>query len=169
MPSWFKWISYSQPLSYSFEALIANEFTGTLFQCVGQQIVPQVAGATEAFQTCAVVGSQPGSLTVDGGNYIQQSYGYTRAHLWRNLGICIAFALAYIAAAALFTELFDLSGSGGAATVFVRTKAAKKNAVEANKPTDEEKGPSEKSNGKDDAAKETGLGGATSIFTFKVT
>ena len=147
--------------------MIANEFTNTIFRCVDQQIVPQVPGATEAFQTCAVVGSTPGSLNVDGGNYIQQSYGYTRAHLWRNLGFCIAFALAYIAAAALFTELFDLSGSGGAATVFIRTKKAKKNAVEASKPTDEEKGPIEKAGGKEQAAKQTGLGGATSIFTFK--
>lgn len=138
MPSWFKWISYVQPLSFAFEALMANEFARYTMECAPASIIPQVAGATEAFQTCAVAGSTPGSTVVAGSAYIAQSFGYTYSHLWRNLGILLAYIIGYVVAAAIFSEIFDFAEPGGNTMTFIKTKEAKRAQRELRKPVDEE-------------------------------
>lgn len=138
MPSWFKWISYVQPLSFSFEALMANEFSRYDMNCAPASIIPQGAGTSEAFQTCALAGSTPGSLLVNGSAYISQSFGYQYSHVWRNFGIVIAYTIAYIAAAAFFSEFFNYAEPGGNTMTFIKTKEAKRAQKEMRKSSDEE-------------------------------
>lgn len=71
MQVWLRWLIYVNPVSYCFEALLANEYHGTLIPCVPPYIVPDVAGASPRYQTCNIQGSQPGSLVVSGDRYIQ--------------------------------------------------------------------------------------------------
>jgi ABC-type multidrug transport system permease subunit len=110
MPSWFRWISFVQPLSYAFEAVMvrtpdpaaranndrvvqANQFSRIDLPCSAQQIVPNIPGADPAFQTCYLQGATSGSLTVSGANYISTSFGYSYANVWRNFAIVIAFTI----------------------------------------------------------------------------
>ncbi|KAF8875310.1 pleiotropic drug resistance ABC transporter [Infundibulicybe gibba] len=101
-----KWIRYLNPLRFGFESVMANEFKSLNGTCSG--LIPQGPGyenITLANQVCATVGSLPGQLTVDGVRFIGLSYGYSPDHIWRNLGICIAFGIGFIAALFIFTEI----------------------------------------------------------------
>lgn len=44
MPRWLFWISYLNPVYYSFEALMINEFNGLNLRCVDSNITPRGAG-----------------------------------------------------------------------------------------------------------------------------
>lgn len=84
MLGWSRWMNYINPLAYAFEALMANEFHGREFPCA--QIVPQgpgYEGLPAGSQICAVVGAVPGSTTVNGDRFIEESFDYSNAHKWR--------------------------------------------------------------------------------------
>ncbi|TIB86116.1 ABC multidrug transporter [Wallemia mellicola] len=134
MPSWFKWISYINPLPFAFEAVMANEFHGMTLSCEESSIVPfGVPGAEEQYQTCAFQGSVPGNLSIPGDNYLETAFGYSFSHVWPNFGYVMAYTVGYLLATALFTEIFDFSGGGGGVTVFAKTKKGKAKAKENEK------------------------------------
>lgn len=84
MQGWSRWMGYINPLSYAFEALMANEFHGRQFRCAN--LVPSGASYDDLplnSRTCAVVGAVPGSDMVDGDRYIERSFGYFNDHKWR--------------------------------------------------------------------------------------
>jgi len=94
MHPWFSWLRWINPVQYGFEALMANEFYNLELECVPPYVVPMVPNADVRYQSCALQGSTPGTLTVNGARYIQVAYSYSRSHLWRNVGfICAFFSL----------------------------------------------------------------------------
>jgi ATP-binding cassette, subfamily G (WHITE), member 2, PDR len=106
MPGWSRWMGYINPLAYSFEALMANEFHGREFSCA--RIVPQGSGyegLPPESRICSVVGSGPGSLFVNGDRYINLSFDYYYSHKWRNVcilcGFIIFFFITYLRTAEL--------------------------------------------------------------------
>lgn len=89
MLGWSRWMGYINPLSYAFEALMSNEFDGRQFPCAN--MTPQGPGYDELgleSRICAVVGAQPGSSIVDGGRYLDMSFGFQASHKWRYV-ICL--------------------------------------------------------------------------------
>lgn len=135
---WFGWIYWINPIAYSFEAVLSNEFAGRTMQCAPEQLVPQGSGIDPAYQGCPIAGAQIGSTEVSGSAYIGTQYNYSRSHLWRNFGVVIAFTVLYILLAVIATELFDFSAGGGGALAFKKSKRAKNQVKEA-APADEEK------------------------------
>lgn len=96
MHGWSRWINYINPIAYSFESLMVNEFSGRQFSCA--QLVPSgpgYAGVTPTQQICMTVGAVAGSSVVDGDAYINQSYAYYASHKWRNFGILLAFMIGF--------------------------------------------------------------------------
>lgn len=80
---------------------MVNEFAGLTYECSPSDLVPSGPGYNDiAHQVCAVVGSQPGQKFVSGVEYIKAQYGFSHSNLWRNLGINIAFFLAFTLIAA---------------------------------------------------------------------
>jgi ATP-binding cassette subfamily G (WHITE) protein 2 (SNQ2) len=148
---WFGWIYYINPISYSFEAVLANEFSGRTMQCSPDNLVPQGPGIDPAFQGCTLTGAAVNAQTVSGADYLQTQYTYTRAHLWRNFGVVIAFTVLYLLVTIMATELFSFVGGGGGALVFKKSKKAKQQ-VKAASPADEEKAGSDS---------DTAIGGST--------
>ena len=136
---WFGWIIYINPLSYAFEAVVSNEFHGRMMECAPGQLVPQGPGVLPENQGCAIPGAHLGNTSVWGDEYIAVQFDYTRAHLWRNFGVLVAFAVLYLLVTTLATEFISFGGSGGGALVFKRTKRAAKQ-TKAPAPGDEEKG-----------------------------
>ncbi|KJZ70229.1 hypothetical protein HIM_10377 [Hirsutella minnesotensis 3608] len=122
---WFGWIYYVNPISYAFEAVLANEFSGRDMECGPSQLVPQGPGIEPQYQGCAIGGSQPGSPIVPGARYLEEQFNYTRSHLWRNFGVVIAFAVLYILVTVIATELFSFAGAGMGALVFKSKNKAK--------------------------------------------
>lgn len=115
MKVWFRWLSYAQPVSFGFEALIANEFRRLNVPCA--QLVPSgpgYEGINIANQVCAVQGASPGSNIVVGSQYLQATYQYTYSNVWRNFGIIIGYTLFFLAINLVTAEYQkDASASGG--------------------------------------------------------
>lgn len=78
-----------------------------------------------AIESCLIQGSQPGSTTVRGADYILTAFTYTRSHLWRNFGIIVGFWLFFVILTMLGMELQKPNAGGGAVTIFKRGQAPK--------------------------------------------
>lgn len=157
---WFGWIYWINPLGYSFEAVLSNEFAGRTMQCAESQLVPQTVpgGPTidPAFRGCAIAGAGVNVQQVTGADYIGTQFNYSRSHLWRNFGVVLAFIALYILITVIATQLFSFANSGGGALVFKKSKKAKQMVKDA-PAGDEEKGGVSEDSGSS-TKKETGLG-----------
>ena len=142
MHPWFKWLMYINPVQFGFESLMANEFYNLQIQCVPPYVVPQGPATSPQFQSCTIQGSQPGQTTVNGADYIMTGFSYTRAHLWRNLGIIAGFWIFFVVLTMIGMEIQKPNMGGGAVTIFKRGQAPKSVATamdEGSIPEDEEK------------------------------
>lgn len=156
---WFGWIYYINPIAYSFEAVLANEFSSRTMICAEDNTVPRGTGYTDpAYQGCTLTGAQVGSLDVSGADYISTSFEYSRSNLWRNFGVVIAFTVLYILVTAFATEVFDFTSGGGGALEFKRSKQAKKALREASAPNDEEKAGSRNDHQRSNSSESTVIG-----------
>ncbi|KAF4828945.1 ZEB2-regulated ABC transporter 1 [Colletotrichum tropicale] len=121
MPGWSRWMGYINPLAYSFEALMANEFHGREFGCAG--MVPQGPGydnLSPESQICSVVGSEPGSSVVNGDRYINLSFEYYNSHKWRNVGILCGFTIFFFFTYLVMAEFSKPPRTRGEVLVFRR-------------------------------------------------
>jgi ABC-type multidrug transport system ATPase subunit/ABC-type multidrug transport system permease subunit len=177
MHPWFSWLRWINPIQYGFEGLLANEFYNLEIQCVPPFIAPQIPGAQEQYQSCAIQGNTPGSLTVSGPDYISAAFGYSRSHLWRNFGFICAFFLFFVALTAFGMEIQKPNKGGGAVTIYKRgqvPKTVEKEMETKTLPKDEEAGNSEpvsekhSSSDNDDTDKTAeGVAKNETIFTFQ--
>ncbi|KAK2759372.1 hypothetical protein FQN54_002850 [Arachnomyces sp. PD_36] len=120
MRPWLKWLIWINPIQYTFEALMSNEFYDLDIQCVPPWLVPMGPNASPQYQSCLVRGSQPGRTAVQGERYIQSNYTYTRAHLWRNFGIILAWFILYVVLTLIGTELQRQTHGGRAVSIYKR-------------------------------------------------
>ncbi|KAL2760222.1 hypothetical protein ACRALDRAFT_2024250 [Sodiomyces alcalophilus JCM 7366] len=146
MHPWFSWLRWINWLQYGFECLVANEFYNLDLACEPPYLVPLGPQARPPYQSCTLRGSEPGSTSVEGSNYIHASFSYSRAHLWRNFGFLWAFLLFFVFLGAIGMELMKPNAGGGAITVFKRGQVPKtvENNIETGgreKGSDEESGP----------------------------
>lgn len=93
---WFKWITYINPVQYTFESLIANEFHDRNFTCAARNIVPPYGPMMDTPYACAVRGAEPNQPFVYGDSYIAESYDYHHSHLWRNFGILVGYLVFFL-------------------------------------------------------------------------
>lgn len=120
MHPWFKWLKYINPVQYGFEALMSNEFHDLQIRCLPPFAVPQGPGASPDYQSCTIQGSKPGSTIVNGSDYIEVAYQYSRSHLWRNFGIICGFFIFFVVLTAIGMEIQKPNKGGGAVTVYKR-------------------------------------------------
>jgi len=123
MHPWFSWLRWINPIQYGFEALMANEFYNLNMQCVPPMLVPVFPGVDPRYQSCAMQGSQLGATVVRGEDYIHTQFSYSRSHLWRNVGIIIAFWMFFAIMTAIGLELKKPNSGGASVTVFKRGQA----------------------------------------------
>ncbi|KAI5925375.1 ABC-2 type transporter-domain-containing protein [Camillea tinctor] len=153
---WFGWIYWVNPIAYSFEAVLTNEFSGRTMQCDPQQLVPQGPNVQPGYQGCALSGAQINSDVVTGDNYLSTTFDYSRSNLWRNFGVVIAFAVLYILVTVVATEKLDFSPGDGGALVFEKTRAGKKQMTDAQRSPDVEKNGGGDSSGSSGIIEKTG-------------
>ena len=82
MKPWFWWINFINPIGYTFESLMINEFHGREFPCAVNAFVPAgpgYANATGLERACGVAGARPGSSSVLGDAFLQTSFEYVRS------------------------------------------------------------------------------------------
>ncbi|KAL3421387.1 ABC transporter CDR4-like protein 3 [Phlyctema vagabunda] len=124
---WSKWIYYLDPLSYAFESLMVNEFSGRSYQCV--EFVPAgIAYAASVGEevVCSAVGAKAGLNFVSGDDYINSAFEYKHENKWRNIGIIIVFIIGFCATHVLATEYITEKKSKGEVLLFPRGAAAAK-------------------------------------------
>ena len=135
---WFGWLYYITPVGYAFEGVLSNELSGRQMPCAENALVPQGPGVRPPYQGCAIGGAQLGSTSLNGEHYLNTTYQYSRANLWRNFGVLVALSVFYIVVTVVASETLDFVRGGGGALVFKKSSKAKKQ-VKAT-PADEEKG-----------------------------
>jgi ATP-binding cassette, subfamily G (WHITE), member 2, PDR len=118
MHPWFRWINYLNPVSYAFEAILANEVHNQQYQCAPTSLIPPY-GTGINFQ-CAVAGAMPGQTSVLGDDWLLSTYGYSYSHVWRNLGILFAFQIFFYFTYLVATEVNAKSTSTAEFLVFRR-------------------------------------------------
>lgn len=172
MRPWFKWLIWINPVQYCFEALMTNEFHNLNIRCEPPYLVPQGPNATPQHQSCLIQGSRPGETFVRGSDYTETQFTYTRAHLWRNFGILIAWLVLFVALTMLGTELQRPNKGGSSVTIFKRGEAPKDVANAIRKGTqssDEESGakvPSQEDSEQNEKRVD-GIAANTAIFTWQ--
>ncbi|KIY71652.1 pleiotropic drug resistance ABC transporter [Cylindrobasidium torrendii FP15055 ss-10] len=114
-----RWLSYLNPLRWSFEGAMVNEFHTVNGQC--GSLVPTGPGYENASlenQVCPVVGAQPGNMRVNGDTFVGLSFNYHYSNLWRNYGIVVAYGIAYTIALFAFTEINTRASASAAVVLF---------------------------------------------------
>ncbi|EAU33615.1 hypothetical protein ATEG_05854 [Aspergillus terreus NIH2624] len=175
MRPWLKWLIWINPVQYAFEGVMSNEFYNLDIQCEQQSIVPQGPNAVPGHQTCALQGSKPDQLVVQGASYIKAAYTYSRSHLWRNFGIILGWLIFFIAMTMIGMEIQKPNKGGSSVTIFKRGQAPKavEKAIEKQKtPEDEEMGKKENSSsadyeGSSNDSEDVQIARSTSVFTWK--
>ncbi|SCO91321.1 uncharacterized protein FRV6_15449 [Fusarium oxysporum] len=79
MQGWLDWLHWLNPVYYGLESAYMNEFISRRFPCA--QFVPSGLGydsVSSAFRTCNSIASVPGRSFVDGGAYLQASFGFVK-------------------------------------------------------------------------------------------
>jgi ATP-binding cassette, subfamily G (WHITE), member 2, SNQ2 len=122
---WFGWLRRINWLHYGFECLMANEFAGLTMGCVPPQLVPGGPGLSHQHQSCTLPGNKPGRISVDGEQYIEHAFGYTRDHLWRNMGLLLAFFFLFTVSAAFATERMSRNAFTRSMTIYKRGRVPK--------------------------------------------
>jgi ATP-binding cassette subfamily G (WHITE) protein 2 (SNQ2) len=133
---WAVWLKRIAPPAYALEALLANEFRTRDLTCSATDLIPNGVGYDNInYQACTIVGSTPGSATVNGLDYLTAKYGFSPSHIWvrrfppfppfpllsltdfvrpsqRNVGIMIAMYIIYSACVcSLFSLRYKLAHS----------------------------------------------------------
>lgn len=153
---------------------MANEFYNLEIKCEPPYIVPNGPEAASSHQGCAIQGSSPDSLVVQGSDYIEAAFTYSRSHLWRNLGIMIAWLLFFIFLTMLGMEIQKPNRGGSSVTVFKRGQAPKavEEAIEGSRPpadieSAEKNGRSSSMDDDEADRKVENIAKNTSIFTWQ--
>ncbi|KGO65937.1 CDR ABC transporter [Penicillium italicum] len=169
MQGWLRWLHYLNPLAYSYEALVANEFHGRNFECASfVPAGPMYQNITAADRTCSAVGASVGSSVVSGDLYIAMSYGYYYSHVWRNFGILIAFVIFFMVGYLLSAEYMSSDAGKGEILVFQRSHLS---AMKKKQGADVEVGSSDSPEkfGQDEANGEapTGISAQKNVFHWR--
>ncbi|GEM11899.1 ATP-binding cassette, subfamily G (WHITE), member 2, PDR [Rhodotorula toruloides] len=125
MLGWISWIRWLNPIQYSFEALMVNEFNGRDFTC--NQVIPSGLGypsLTSGNAVCGVAAS-----VVSGTTYINQTYSYYAAHKWRNFGVLFPFLFGLMGIYLAASEWISEGKSKGEIKIYPRTRIPKSEKV----------------------------------------
>ncbi|KAL5049175.1 hypothetical protein BDW71DRAFT_217786 [Aspergillus fruticulosus] len=119
MHPWFRWIFYLNPCSYTFEAIMANEFTGLELQCVEPNYIPygpSYSDSASPNRGCSVPGSD--GDVISGAAYIREQYSYSSGHIWRSFGVIVGFWAFFIFLTAVGFE--KLNSQGGSSVLLYK-------------------------------------------------
>ncbi|KAK9454599.1 ABC-2 type transporter-domain-containing protein [Dipodascopsis uninucleata] len=160
MQWWFRWFYYCDPVLYSFESILVNEFHGREMKC--DTLVPDIEGASLENQACAVPGAVTGRSYVSGEDYLAAQLDFWYVHLWRNFGIILGFFVFFVSFQMIFSEIVNHNSSSAQTKYFTKPPTqeidSRLKCAELDK-----KGNS--SDGSDEVTKDSSVRG--SLFTFR--
>ena len=124
MHPWFVWLYWINPVAYAFNALLSNEFHGKTIDCVGGSLVPNGPGYDDlAHQSCAgVAGAKQGQAWYTGDDYLD-ALTYSYSHIWRNVGIVLAWWALYVTITVVSTMRWRAASEAGSTLLIPRERA----------------------------------------------
>lgn len=129
MHPWFWWLTFLNPVTYAYGALMGSDIGSMNIQCVEPQYVPYGDSYTDpSYRSCTLQGSTAGSSVVDGGVYLSTEYGNVTQHVWGNVGIIIGFWIFFAIMTAIGFEM-NLQGGAGSRVLFDRRSRQKELAA----------------------------------------
>ncbi|KAJ5683807.1 uncharacterized protein N7477_000152 [Penicillium maclennaniae] len=107
MHGWFIWLFWIDPIAYSFESLMGNEFHDKTIDCVGSNLIPNGPGYNDTnHQSCAgISGAIPGEVSLTGDEYLK-ALSYSHGHVWRNFGVVWCWWLLFVLITVVATNLW---------------------------------------------------------------
>ncbi|KAI9836324.1 MAG: hypothetical protein M1837_003412 [Sclerophora amabilis] len=118
---WLRWLFYVNALGLGFAALMMNEFKRITLICTEESLVPRGAGYDSLKnRVCTLPGSSPGSDQIPGGAYIDLSFEYDPADMWRNFGIIVVLIAAFLFSNAALGEYVRYGAGGKTVTFFAK-------------------------------------------------
>jgi ATP-binding cassette, subfamily G (WHITE), member 2, PDR len=141
---------------------MANEFGNQNVPCAA--LIPPYPNADIQNQVCMVtgttllmrlliIGALPGQETVSGARWLELSYGYSADHIWRNLGIILAFFLFFTFTFLAAVEWSSPPESHGEVLVFQKGKEPDHLPDSTTTAADEESGHAKRFASRDGVAK----------------
>lgn len=123
MKNWFIELYYANPMAYSFQAALTNEFHDTIMDCVGSSLIPRGDGYGDSqYQSCAgVQGAERGATYVTGDNYLAALH-WKHSQLWRNFGVICGWWAFFVAIAIISTCRWRGGGAGSSSLLIPREK-----------------------------------------------
>ena len=118
---------------------MVNEFHDLELRCVPPALIPPYG--TSANQGCTLPGAVAGSTVVNGEAYVHAQLNYSYSHLWRNVGIIIAFWAFFVLMTLLGMEITLKPRKGGGDVNVYKKGAAPiptQQILRDSAPTDEE-------------------------------
>lgn len=129
MHPWFRWLTFINPVTYAYGALMSSDIGPMSIQCVDPQYVPYGDSYTDPlYRSCTMQGSTAGSSIVDGNTYLRTEYGNVTQHTWGNVGIIIGFWIFFAIMTAIGFEV-NLQGGAGSRVLFDRRSRQKELAA----------------------------------------
>lgn len=122
MQVWLGWLRWINPVFYGLESIFLNEFAGRQFPC--SNFTPSGPGYESVAsneRVCNSIGAVAGQAYVEGGAYIQSSFGFINSHKWRNFGILIALMLFFMALHLLAAEFIASERTKGEVLIYPRS------------------------------------------------
>ncbi|KAI9477693.1 P-loop containing nucleoside triphosphate hydrolase protein [Coemansia mojavensis] len=121
MHPYFRWISYIDPLAYTFKALMANEFRDRQILCNGASMVPSGPGFDDiAHQVCTLQGARPGQMYVHGRDYLAEGLDIYVADRWKNFGAVAGFWGLFVCLGAIVVEFVHHGATSHSINIFKR-------------------------------------------------
>ncbi|KAF3386286.1 Brefeldin A resistance protein [Penicillium rolfsii] len=119
MKNWFIELYYANPMAYSFQAALTNQFHDTTMPCVGGNLIPRGNGYGDSrYQSCAgVQGAGKGDTYVTGDNYLAALH-WKHSQLWRNFGVICGWWAFFVAIAIISTCMWR-AGKGGSSSLLI--------------------------------------------------
>src|SRR5271154_3727963 len=104
-----------------------NEFKNFNLTCAGNNLVPNGPTYTDiAYQVCTLQGAITGTDIVVGSDYINNTFQYNPADIWRNFGIILAFTAVFMFCNGLLSEIVLYGASGRTITFFKKENKERK-------------------------------------------
>ncbi|KAL2786105.1 ABC-2 type transporter-domain-containing protein [Aspergillus keveii] len=170
MKNWFIELYYANPMSYSFQAALTNEFHDTTMPCVGSNLIPEGNGYNDSqYQSCAgVQGAERGATYVTGDNYLAALH-WKHSQLWRNFGVICGWWIFFVGVAIIATCMWQVGGAGSSSLLIPREKMKHFQAHEdeETQSPDSRKSQTTRSIATNDDQNTTSLMQNTSVFTWK--
>lgn len=129
MVPWLGWFRFINPVAYTFESLMINEFEHRQFSCTTTiPNGPAYQHISSSAKLCAEFSGRAGADMIFGADFLSLKYEYSPDHLWRNMAILLAMMVIYGIAHLLTAQYIPAQKSRGEVLIF---KTAPKEAPKA--------------------------------------